>query len=360
MSRHSAALLVLVACACQQPTTSNRFAVLEVVDAQGNARTSLDFGRVPIAVAAQHHVLIRNSGTAGLTVTGATFSDRVFGTQSAFPIGVDAGATGELVLRFTPSVVEQRVTGTVTLASNDAPFELGLSGTGIAAPLVATPSTLDFAEVYLGESKTLSVLLLNVSSAPVVIASVDGGVNISVTNALTTLAPGDQTVAKVTFTPTVMGEVVSGPLAVGPSLVPMQGRAIAALPRACVRFGVGEQCSDGGTLTVDFGVGLRTGTLSFRNDGNTPVSYTVQYQVPACASVLAFSFSNAPGDGGVTQWTEATTALPMNVTDSRPWETAPISITAHACGTPTPAVVLWQRQDATHAPSSLTVTLIAH
>ena len=352
-------MLVLVA-SCQQPTTSNRFAQLEVVDAQGNARASVDFGRVPVAVAANHHVLIRNSGTAGLTVMAATFSDRVFGVETSLPFGVDAGATGDLVLRFTPSVIEQRVTGRVTLSSNDVPFELGLSGTGIARALVVMPAMLDFNEVYVGESKSLTLQLVNVSSAAVELGSIDGGVGVRVESAPTALAPGDQVVVQVLFSPRVMGEVISGSLAVGLTLVPMQGRAIQALPRACMRFAGGEQCSDGGVLSVDLEGAARTGSLFFRNEGNTPVSYTVHYEVPVCdGGGLAFKFSNAPGDGGITQWTEATTALPTQVTDSRPWETAPISVTAGACG-PGTARLLWQRQDASHVPASMTVTLTGH
>ena len=214
------------------------------------------------------------------------------------------------------------------------------------------------------------------------------------------LGQGKQMKANVVYAPMAAGQLNQALwLALGDGLptfrVPLAGRAIQALPRACFRSaetGV-ERCTNTTDpfLTIDFasvcdrarfppdGGGCRgsdgglasysrSGSLYFRNEGTTPVSYAVAYNAQASSvcdagSALDFAFSNAPA---TPKWTEATTALPMQSSDPKPWETSPISVTykaSSACAADTVdrAHVVWLRQgegSGSRAPTSLDVSFV--
>ena len=117
--------------------------------------------------------------------------------------------------------------------------------------------------------------------------------------------------------------------------------------------------------------------LYFKNEGNVPVSYSLQYDALPYGSARCdggsvasdFTFSNAPqlADGGQNpKFSVATTRLPMNATDPKPWETAPINITYRATSlcrddAADQARVLWTRQGeptgTTRMPGTLFLTL---
>ncbi len=293
-------------------------------------------------------VRARNGGSLPLTLSTATFSDDHFSLVTALPFGLDAGVEMPLLLAFRPTVIEARVTGTLTF---DDATELALSGSGLDALVVATPGALAFGDVYVGESKVLPVQLVNVSSMPVAVtvtlnapASVTG-----TTAALSkTYQPGEQASAMVTFAPLAIGPMV-GALELDAS-VPLSGRGVQALPQVCL----GEVCS-AASQTFEFSDG-GSSRFSIRNEGNTQVSYTVRYETQRCdGGAAAFVFSNAPQDGGIVKWADATASLPMNASDSKPWQTAPVFVTS-VC--PGEAHVVWVREGDTRQPSVIDVTLL--
>jgi hypothetical protein len=127
-----------------------------------------------------------------------------------------------------------------------------------------------------------------------------------------------------------------------------------------------------GCLAADGGAALwaRTGKLYYRNEGNTPVTYSLRYETQVGAkcdggSTVDFELSNVP-DGGPTTWNVGNVKLPNAVMDPRPWETAPISVTYRARSScredaADQARVLWTRQGepagTNRPPSSLILNL---
>lgn len=410
-----AALLAALAagCTCGQ-RTQQRSPKLEVLDATGSERTSVDFGKIQIATTGEAKVRLRNSGTAVLDVTKAEFSDAKFGVTN-LPLSLDVNSEAELALTFTPVDADLRVPGTVTLSSNDPvrpTVTLQLIGTGVAAAAVVTPDQLDFGEVYVGEAKALTVSLTNAGSndLPVQDARLTAQVPAAVTGDLTplkkTFAAGDSAQASLLFRPTALPTPVTGALEIvlggqyGTRTVPLKGQAVQALPRLCFKWDDSplERCTDqvttslyesagalcdarvyppdGGTPPcrgVDGGVVgyARGGRLYFRNDGNTPLWYALRYQSQQSAvcdagSTIDLEFSNAPRlpDGGLQAiWTEPKVKVPAALTDPRPWETAPVTLTYRARSacpgdTADQAFVTWNRQDepagTNRLPQSLT------
>jgi hypothetical protein len=232
------------------------------------------------------------------------------------------------------------------------------------------PDLVDFGAVHLKESKSLVVTLTNVGTNDLLVsdARVPAVVAADLSPLKASLAAGASASTMLTFSPLSVGaldgalELDLGP-ALGTLKVPLKGQGIQAFPRLCLRFegASSEQCTDTVTtfLPISFGalcdatifeadggqspcVGLDGGAVPFsrvaqivvKNEGNTPFTYTAQFNARAglvCdgGSTVDFEFSNAP-DSGVTQWNLGTTRLPLAVTDSEPWVSAPLTVTYRA------------------------------
>ncbi len=409
------ALLAVDACRCGPPPRplAPQLEVLE--DMSAAERTSVDFGFVQVNITGKQTVRIRNSGTALLSISMADTTPAEFGVGSTLPFEVNPGDDGQLELTFTPTVPDQRVTGTVTLTSNDPSrmtYTLQLAGQGVTAVARPTPASLNFMDVYVGESKTLMLTLTNAggNALPVRGASITGN-PMAVTGNFTAftnvmIPAGGSATVPVTFAPMVpqMG-AITGAVVIdidamygGSVTVPITGRATQAIPRMCFKFDdeAMERCTDSITtsLTLNFGAlcdnrlyasgpnactpqnGQRSGRMYFRNEGNIPIPYSAQYtpyiypggRCDGGESTWDFQFSNAapvPDGGFPASVTVATMPLPANEMAPRPWESMPVTITYRAqsacrAEAADQARVIWTRQDpVTTMPIRMPGTLFA-
>lgn len=389
MQKHNALLVVasalivgsLANCSCEQQT-KKRFPKIEVLDAMGAERTAVDFGQVQLNVTATQQVRVRNSGNVALTVSKVEFSKpALFGITTTLPASIDVNGESDLAFTFTPTQPDIRETGTVTLTSDDPDrptVTLSLAGTGVTAVAVVQPTALAFGEVYVNESKALGLTLTNTGSNDLVIsdARFTAATPASITGNLaplkTTLKAGESASTMVTFAPTAPDAVAAAieivlPAALGTKTVPITAQGIKAVPRLCFKYDDSpmENCTDETLTFLSLNVGsfcdariyppdggpspcrgldggavgyARAAKLYFRNEGNTPVSYTLQYQsqvgnVCDAGSAIDFEFANAPlqADGGrQASWNVPTVKLPTSVMDPKPWETAPIAVTYRA------------------------------
>jgi hypothetical protein len=406
----SCALFLLAACTCDSNTVK-RYPTIEVIDAMGADRTTVDFNKVQLTTTGTQQVRVRNSGAATLNISKADFSDAHFGVGTMLPFSVEAAGDVMFPLTFTPTVADKHETGTVTLTTDDPSHPtvvLSLLGTGVTAVALVQPTSLDFGSVFQGDTKTLTISLINTGSNDLPVTSATlMGLPASVTGALTPLTQpvpaGGTTTAMVTFAPTAL-DTLNGSLVIvlggtlGTLTVPVTGLGVSAVPRLCFKFNDSamEQCTvmgmdflgvntgslcdariyppDGGPspcVSPDGGSApySRSGIMYVRNEGNTGVSYTMSFASqagPKCdaGSSVDFEFGNAP-DSGVTTWNVATTTLPMMVTDPKPWETAPVAITYRARSAcredaADQAHVIWTRQEpagVVRLPGSLILNL---
>ncbi|MBL8956162.1 MAG: choice-of-anchor D domain-containing protein, partial [Myxococcaceae bacterium] len=416
MKKHPMTKLLLVALtfsvvSCKCGTTRTTNPALDVLDAMGNARTSVDFGDVQVNIKSTQELRIRNSGNALLTLTAATFSRTEFATDSALPFDIGAGDEAMLKLTFTPTVADQRITGKVTFASNDPmkpTYDVELAGRGVTAVARVAPAMAAFADVYVGDMKTLTLTLTNAGSTslPVVGGSIAGS-SADVTGDFTSitgvmLASGESKSFTVTYRPTITG-TIGGQVVVevdpafgGDVTVPITGRGTQSLPRMCFKLDDQpmERCTDQviSSLDVPFGPlcdnfiygndggpnactaqsGQRSGTLYFRNEGNVPVQFSVRYRpylaagtrCPGLPAHSDFVFSNVPvPDGGAPgDFNAPTVSLPLNEMVVKPWETTPVRITYRASSRcpdeiAEQAQVLWTRQGDQRTPGTLFMVL---
>ena len=366
----------LAGCTCEQQIMKKN-PKIEVLDDMGAERTLVDFGSAQLNIPTVKELRVRNGGAGPLTISAAQFSPAVFGAVTTFPLTLAVNEEQLLQLSFTPTEADQRITGKVTFTTDDPArqsVDVSLAGTGIEAVAVLMPTTLDFTEVYLGESKNLMSSLTNSGSNELEVtdAKFTTTSNAAFTAPLAMfkgkIAAGGSSTMAVTFTPTVQGDATGAiELTLGGNLgkvsVALKAKGIQAQPRVCLKYddSAMESCTSTGVdfLQVSFGAycdnrlfppdggptpcrtpdggsvaSSRAAKVYFRNDGNTPVQYTVRYDTglgTACdaGSEIDFEFANAPAlpDGGRQQtWSDATFKLPMLATDPKPWETAGIPV----------------------------------
>ena len=383
---------VLAGCKCETKT-NDRFPKFELPGAGGSGeRTSLDFGQVQVNVKSVRKIMLRNGGNISLTVAKATTA-APFGVDTMLPLEIAVGTSAELLVTFTPTEPDQRVTGMLTFTSNDPAREtasIALAGQGVTAVARVTPNPIDFGDVYIGESKKVMVTMNNAGSDDLVVqgATFNAATPMTVSGDLSkfkvSLGAGTSVTTELTFSPTA-AELLTGmaalelnldPMQGGKITVPIKGRSTLALPKLCFkRDGTGtEVCADISNTSPSilagafcdnrlFNCGVDggfTGKIYVKNEGNFPVAYALNWKALPYPSARCdggsvgsdFTFSNAPllADGGrQANFTEATVKLPNSLNDPKPWETAAVTVTYRASSVcrddaADQAQIFWTRQ----------------
>ena len=201
--------------------------------------TSISFGNVVVGTNVTQALIISNTGTATLsisqiTVTGATFTTSGY----TLPLSINAGQQTTVTVAFLPTTVST-VSGSISIVSNaqTTPTTVGLSGSGIAATfnLVISPTSVSFGNVTTGTSSaTRNVTITNSGDSNVAISQISvSGPGYSVTGGSTpvTLAPSQNLVLGVQFSPTATG-TVSGSISIvsnaagSPAMVALSGTGV--------------------------------------------------------------------------------------------------------------------------------------
>jgi hypothetical protein len=177
--------------------------------------TSFSFGNDVVSSNSTQLLIIKNTGTAILTITqvtetGSAFSDSGF----SLPLNVNAGQQITIAVSFQPTGVGT-VSGNISIVSNapTSPTSVGLTGTGIAAILTLgiNPTSLNFGNVGTATSSaTQNVTITDTGNSNVTIAQINlSGVSYSMTggSAPVTLAPSQNLTLTLQFSPTALGTV---------------------------------------------------------------------------------------------------------------------------------------------------------
>ena len=180
----------LSGCKCG-PATVQKFPKLEIPLADGTTeRTSLDFNQVQLAVKSVRTINIRNGGNLAMTISKAV-SAAPFAVESTLPLEVSVGSTVALSVSFTPTEPDQRVMGELTITSDDPSRETAkvtLAGQGITAVARVTPNPIDFGDVYIGETRKVSITMSNAGTDDLVVKGAAFGANTPGT--VTATSPG--------------------------------------------------------------------------------------------------------------------------------------------------------------------------
>lgn len=176
--------------------------------------SSVGFGSVITGNSNSQTITLSNGGNASVTITAANVTGTGFSSNGlSLPNTIAAGGNTTFNVVFAPTTAGT-VSGSVSLMSNapNSSLAIALSGTGTAATalLGATPSSLPFGNVTLGNNGIMSTTLTNNGNTTINISSVTvtgaGFSGSGVTSGLM-LTPNQSALLTVTFAPTTAGSV---------------------------------------------------------------------------------------------------------------------------------------------------------
>ncbi|HEV2378201.1 MAG TPA: choice-of-anchor D domain-containing protein [Terriglobia bacterium] len=247
---------------------------------------------------AAQNVTLTNTGSAVLTITSIVSSGD-FSETNTCGTSLAAGASCAMSITFTPTTTGTR-TGAVTIADNasGSPQTVSLTGTGTAAAVTLSPTSLNFGTQYLGTSSTAQIVTLtNTGTAALSISGVSIGPDYGQTNNCgTSVGAGATCTLNVTFTPTMVGTlneslVITDNAAGSPQSVALTGTgAILMVPAVSL--------SPSSLIFGDQTVGTTSGSqpATLTNTGNAALSITSI--APSGDFALATTGSSCPYSGG--------------------------------------------------------------
>jgi hypothetical protein len=193
--------------ASSQPSTPGAAAI-------SVAPASVNFGHVAVGSTASQSVTISNGGGSNLMVTQAsTTAAGVNITGISLPLMIGAGKQSTFDVVFSPKAAGA-LSGDITVMSDlsGSPSMVTLSGTAMAATtlLTTSASSLNFGNVAVGKSNTLSVTLTNAGNSNITISKVSvAGARYSTSgvSAGLILAPGQSATLDATLSPLAAGSL---------------------------------------------------------------------------------------------------------------------------------------------------------
>ena len=172
--------------------------------------TSVTFTSIPAATTSSQAIVVTNTGGSTLTVSQATISGSTVFSVSApvFPLTLNAGQSGSVTLQFAPQAAGT-FSGNLALLSNasNTLAAIPLSGTATAPStmlLSASPTSISFGSVLVGNTLTRAVTLTNTGNSSVTVfsASATGaGFTVTGTTFPFNLAAGANLPVNVQFAP---------------------------------------------------------------------------------------------------------------------------------------------------------------
>ncbi|MFN8512852.1 MAG: choice-of-anchor D domain-containing protein [Chloroflexia bacterium] len=178
--------------------------------------SSLDFGSIPVNTSATRTITVTNSGTAPLifnasavTLTGSAAYSLTGNTCNG--VTLLPGESCTVGVTFAPTTQGPTAATTLAFASNapGSPHSVNVTGIGTSAVFSFNPLALNFGNVQVGSTSTLSVLVTNNTGGPARITGISGIgapftlVGDSCTNVL--LPDGESCALTVTFAPAAVG-----------------------------------------------------------------------------------------------------------------------------------------------------------
>jgi hypothetical protein len=176
--------------------------------------SSLTFASVPVGGSSTQSETLTNTGNASVTITQAKVSSASFTvTGLSLPLTLTAGQSFTFGAAFSPKIGGSN-TGTISVISNasNPTLTISLAGTAsVSGQLAASPATLNFGSVTVGQSKSLSGLL-TASGSSITISNASMSTSEFKASGLTlpfTLAAGKSVSFTITFAPQASGTAVA-------------------------------------------------------------------------------------------------------------------------------------------------------
>ena len=171
---------------------------------------SLTFGNVLVGTSGSLPFTVTNSGTTTISVSQVAVSGAGFSVSGfSGSVSLSAGQTFSLTAVFSPTT-SGPATGAISIVNNasNSPSTVSLSGTGAQPLISATPPSLSFGSVLVGNSQSQPVTVQNPGTAGLNItqATISGtGFTLSGTTLPLTIAPNGSASFSIRFAPASAG-----------------------------------------------------------------------------------------------------------------------------------------------------------
>lgn len=193
--------------------------------------TALRFGAVTVGQSETQLVALSNTGQTSVTVSGSSLTSSEFSLSGiSLPLTIAAGQSVEFGVVFAPTAKGWTGGASLTFTSNasNSSLMITLGGGGVTVEgLTASPESLSFGQVAVGQSVTLPVVLTNSHSQSATLTSlISQGTGFSVSGPAmpVRLNPGQSVNLSVTFAPQASGLTGGSVFIVGAYLnVPFYG-----------------------------------------------------------------------------------------------------------------------------------------
>jgi hypothetical protein len=242
-------------------------------------------------------VSVRNDGNVGMTLTGLSGLATRFQLTANNCTGIAPGASCSMTISMPTSTAGSTPnTVTTTGATNNASFTI--SGTVNSAVSRWSVTSLPFGNVYMGQTKTLSLTLYNDGFGQAInwnaaLANLPAGFSANV-SACASVAPGGNCSVTIALTPTAV-QAYSGSN-IRPDTVSYTGNTLAVSGSGVAAV---TTLTSTPTTTLAFGAvvqnNYRTLSLTLTNIGGlaaTGLSYTLTYANPAMVSAGGYTITH--------------------------------------------------------------------
>ena len=167
--------------------------------------STVAFNNVNVGGNFTQNVTLSNTGTAALNITAATITGTGYTMNLTAPKTINAGANSIFTVTFTPTSAGS-APGSISITSNapGSPATIALTGTGIQAQIAASPTSVAFANVVVGNSNSQPVTLQNNGNATLKFSKITvtgTGMTITGLSTATTIAAGGNMAFNAVFTP---------------------------------------------------------------------------------------------------------------------------------------------------------------
>ena len=299
---------------------------------------SLSFGQQQLSKASASQTLtVTNTGSAQVAIQSVTSSNNSFTTSGpTLPVSIPASQSIQIAVTFEPKTAGT-ISGNLTLAtdtSSDA-LSVALSGTGAAAEVSVSPSTIGFGSEVTGtKSAAQTITLKNPGLMALTVSAMtasEAQFVVSGPAAPQTVQPGASIEYKVSFNPAA-AQTYSGKLsfttnaASGNGAVTLTGTGISgstssvAVSPTALSFGSQTVNSASGAKTVTLkNGGTATATIQAISSNNSAFAYsglTLPATIPAAGSVqvsVTFDPKSAGAISGSLSVTGTASGLPASV-----------------------------------------------
>jgi YVTN family beta-propeller protein len=258
----------------------------------GLSPSLLNFGSETVGVtSAAQTVTLSNTGTSSLTITSITASGDFSQTNNC-PATITNSGQCTIQVTFTPALAGAR-TGAITMIDGAGTQAVALSGTGIAAGISLSSSTVSFGNQVVGTtSSAQTVTFSNTGSGPVTVSAVTAAGDFAETNTCGTVNGGSNCAISITFTPSANGARTGSV-----SIVDSAGTQVIATSGTGTQAGVNVSASSLSYGSQTVGTTSAAQTITLTNNGT---------------SALTVSSSSTSGDFAVSSSNCATLPATVN------------------------------------------------